>query len=62
MFDIHFVEDFNAKNIQCFLLESLSKTEKLHRKNSNPQKKNKQKKNNPQVITEVIKSIKKCKC
>ena len=61
MFDIHFVEDFNAKNIQCFLLESLSKTEKLHRKNSNPQKKNK-KKNNQQVITEVIKSIKKCKC
>ena len=44
MFDIHFVEDFNAKNIQCFLLESLSKTEKLHRKNSNPQKKNKKKK------------------
>ena len=61
MFDIHFVEDFNAKNIQCFLLESLSKTEKLHRKNSNPQKKTK-KKNNQQVITEVIKSIKKCKC
>ena len=44
MFDIHFVEDFNAKNIQCFLLESLSKTEKLHRKNSNPQKKKQKKK------------------